>query len=82
MVSSTFDMDQSMKIRRHHWKEYLKISKIAKFQSDLLKINEDIAPQSRGILQTFVWWGAQNFPSTIQMFVNFCNFAALYLCLL
>ena len=37
----------------------LKISKIAKFQSDLLKINEDIVPQSREILQTFVWWRAQ-----------------------
>ena len=34
----------------------LKASKIAKFESDLLKTNEDIAPQSREILQTFVWW--------------------------
>ena len=30
-----------------------KISKIAKFESDLLKTNEDTAPQSREILQTF-----------------------------
>ena len=44
------------KIRRHHWKENLKIGKIAKFESDLLKTNEDTAPQSREILQTFVWW--------------------------
>ena len=28
-------------------KERFKISKIAKFESDLLKIDEDIAPQSR-----------------------------------
>ena len=32
------------------------ISKIAKFESDLLKTNEDIASQSRAILQTFVRW--------------------------
>ena len=31
---STFDMDQSEKIRRHHWKEQLKISVTAKFESD------------------------------------------------
>ena len=35
----------------------LEASKPAKFESDLLKINEDSAPQSREILQTFVWWG-------------------------
>ena len=29
------------------------------FESDLLKANEDTAPQSSEILQTFVWWGAQ-----------------------
>ena len=27
-------MDKLGKIRRHHWKECLKISKIAKFESD------------------------------------------------
>ena len=35
------------------------IRKFAKFQSDLLKTNEDediARPQSREILQTFVWW--------------------------
>ena len=31
-------------------KERFKISKIAKFESDLLKTDEDIAPQSRQIL--------------------------------
>ena len=45
-VSSTLDMGQSGKIRWHHWKEHHKISKIAKFQSDLLKTNEDAASQS------------------------------------
>ena len=35
-------MDKLGKIRRHHWKERLKISKSAKFESDLLKTNEDI----------------------------------------
>ena len=40
-------MDKLTKIRPHHWKERLKISKSAKFESDLLKINEDINPQSR-----------------------------------
>ena len=33
-------------------KERFKISKIAKFESDLLKTDEYIAPQSRQILQT------------------------------
>ena len=54
MVFSTFYMDKLWKNRRHHWKERLKISKTAKFESDLLKTNQDIAPQSRESLQTFV----------------------------
>ena len=43
----TFDMDKLVIIRRHHWKERLKISKAAKFESDLLKpvSNEDITPR-------------------------------------
>ena len=36
----------------------LKRSKVISF----LKTNEDIAPQSCEILQTFVWWGAQTCP--------------------
>ena len=35
------------------------MSKIAEFESDLFKTNEDIALQSREVLQTFVWWKAQ-----------------------
>ena len=51
----TFDMDKFGKIRWHHWKDRLKMRKIAKFESDSLNANEDTAPQSREILQTFVW---------------------------
>ena len=43
--------DQLTKIRQHGGKERLKISKAAKFESDLLKTNEDIDPQSRVILR-------------------------------
>ena len=56
-------MGNLWKNRPHHWKERLKISKIAKFESDLFKTNEDIAPQSREILQTFVWLGGGTCPS-------------------
>ena len=35
--------------------ERLKISKTTKFESDLLKTNDDIAPKSHEILQMFVW---------------------------
>ena len=52
-------MDKFGKIRRHHWKERFQISRIATFESDLLKTNQHTAPQSREILQTFVWWRAQ-----------------------
>ena len=57
-----------------------KISKTAKFESDLLKTNEDIVPQSREILQMFIWWRAQIAPPppTIQTTVNSRNFAELY----
>ena len=41
-------------IRRHQWKECLTTSKIAKFESDLLKTNEETASQSREILVTAV----------------------------
>ena len=56
---STFHMD-------HHWKERLKISIFAKFESDLSKPNEYIVPQSRKILPTFIWWGAQTCPPPYQ----------------
>ena len=57
ILYSTFEVDKLGKIRGHHWKERLKISKIDKFESDLLTTNKDKASQSSEILQTFVWWG-------------------------
>ena len=69
-------------------KKCLEIRKFAKFQSDLLKTNEDIArPQSREILQTFVWWGVGDSlgpspprqpPHHVQTSVDFRNFTELY----
>ena len=53
----TFEVDKLGKIRRQHLKESLKMSKIAKFESHLVKISDNIAPQSGEILQTFVWCG-------------------------
>ena len=38
-VFSTFDWDQLAKIRQQGWKEWLKISKVAKFLSHLFKTN-------------------------------------------
>ena len=50
---STFEMDKFEKIRPHHWKEHLKTSEIAKFESDTSLASE----QSCENLQTpFVWW--------------------------
>ena len=47
-------MDKFRKIHRHRLKQGLEISKTVKFESDLLKVNEDAAPQSRETLQSFV----------------------------
>ena len=67
-------------------KKCLEIRKFAKFQSDLLKTNEDIArPQSREILQTFVWWGVGDSlgpspppPTTTPSRTNVSRFSQLY----
>ena len=66
----------------HCWKERLKISKTAKFKRELLKTqktNEEIAPQSREILQTS-FETCKNFPiilrsegRTIQMWLAACS---------
>ena len=71
----TFDMDKLGIIRRHHWKERLKISKAAKFESDLLKpvSNEDITPPRR-------LYGEDAHSPTIQTFVNLRSFVELSLC--
>ena len=73
----------------HSEKKWLEIRKFAKFESDLLKTNEDIAgTQSREILQTFVWWGLETVlvppphpphPHNLQTSVDFSNFTELYL---
>ena len=76
---STFDVDKLGKIRRYHWKKSLKISEIAKFESDLLKTNDEIAPQKREILNTFFMVMVEVVvPPTIQTSVNVRNFQELY----
>ena len=67
--------DKLGKIRPHHSKERLKISKISKFLSDLLKAYKDTAPQIREILQTFVWWGHNLAPHPHHK--NVCKFSHL-----
>ena len=47
-----------MNFYRHYWKERLKISKLVKYKSEMSEVSEDMALQSREILQTFVSrWG-------------------------
>ena len=82
-------MDKLEKIRQNGSKESynsLKISKDAKFGRDLLKTNEYSAPQSRRILETFVWWGTKFVPThpgpprlTKQKSVKFSDFAKQYI---
>ena len=55
-------MDKFGKIRWQHSKESLKMSKIAKFQSDLLKSNEDTAPQGRDIFEALFSVVSTDFP--------------------
>ena len=73
VFSAWNDWDHLGKIRQHGWKEPRKISKVAKFENDLLKTKEDIAPQSREILQMFVWWGASSCPPV----TNVCKISRL-----
>ena len=73
VFSAWNDWDHLAKIRQHDWKEPRKISKVAKFENDLLKTKEDIAPQSREILQMFVWWGASSCPPV----TNVCKISRL-----
>ena len=56
------------------------ISDIAKFKRDLLKIKEDIHPQSRKILQNVWMVGGTNLPPNNKKSVIFHFFAELYLC--
>ena len=49
MVFLTFEVDQLVKIRRHHCKKGLKTRKGPEFDSDLWENNKDIAMQSRKV---------------------------------
>ena len=69
-------MDKLRKIRGHHWKERRKISKSAKFESDLLKTNEDINSSSKS--RNFngrLTVGGTNLPPP---HTNVCRFSQLY----
>ena len=70
--------DQLGKIRQHGGKERLKISKIEKFESDLLKTNKGIAPQSRVILRDVCMVGGKFVPPP-QTSVKFRDFVDQYL---
>ena len=50
MAFSIFDRDQSAKICQHDWKECLWVSEVAKFESDLLKADEDTSSETQGQL--------------------------------
>ena len=53
-------------LRQLGWKERAPLfSKIAKFETDFLKTNEDISPHSRVILQTFLSGGKQFTPTPL-----------------
>ena len=68
-------MDKFGKICRHHISERLKINKITKFESDLLKAYKDTAPQNSRNFTDVCMVGA----TIIQTSVNFRNFVELYL---
>ena len=46
---SSLGGEQLVKICQHHWK-------VAKFESDLLKTNKDLALEGRGSFKRFIWW--------------------------
>ena len=81
---STFDPDKLGKTRRHHWKELPKISKIAQFESDLLKTKDDsVLKVAKFCRRLYGGGGVGQKPAphpTIQTSVNFCNFPELYRC--
>ena len=56
------------------------VNMAANFDQDLLKTTEDIFPQSRRILQTFVWWGVGKFvppPPPLPHHTNVCKISRL-----
>ena len=58
-TSSTFDMDQLVRIYRHYRKERLKITKLAKFESDMSETSEDIAPQNANVYRRLYGGGGE-----------------------
>ena len=77
-VFSTFDMDKLGKICQHHWKEHLKISKIAVFESDTCKACRDSSASCEKFTEICIVGGKFG-PPTIQISVKFCNLEELYL---
>ena len=67
-------MDRFRKIRRQHWQERLQIIKVAKFECDLLKNNEDTAPQVAKFYRRLMVGAQARLPPTFQASVNFRNF--------
>ena len=75
-------LDKWEKINWHHWKECLKISNIAKFESDLLKAMKILLLIVKKFCRCFYGGGNKIAPPprpTIQTSVYFCNFGKLYL---
>ena len=56
----------------------VEISIFAKFNGDILETGEDIAPRSREIFQTFLWWGlvcASHRTNTFALFIGVDGFS-------
>ena len=62
-VFSTFDKDQ--KIHRQYWKEHLKISKPAKFETDMSEVSKDIALQKSQNFTDVCMVGGTNFGTNL-----------------
>ena len=87
MVFSTFHMDQLAKIHWNRWKELLKISKVAKFESNKMKLTKIWLPKVAKFYRRLYGGegGGQVYapPPTIQTSVKFrskfTNFKTLFL---
>jgi len=75
----TFDKDYLTTIYGHCWKERLKISNLAEFESIMSEASEDTVPQSREVLQTLIWWGAQTCPhhTNVYKILRLCGAVSL-----
>ena len=63
--------DQLAKISQHGGKERVKISKAAKFESDLLKTYGDTAPQRRENFTNILYGGGKIAPPPYERQQNF-----------